>query len=467
MRGGFRRSLSTLDGRSWHDRRFASETYCKTEYHSMPSEMNRVAASKLESRPWDFLLRARYQISAGILIAVLAPVYIRNLLTGAGIDQATQYNTAIGGCIALILGFLSYRRLHIFPGLASGGYIITAFSITFGLLAAVLFMLRLEYSRVQFLSSYLLSLAVFTYLHMRFEAQRTVRLGVIPNGATQNLPEFNRVIWYQIPSPEAELPPLIGVVADLNANHSDAWSSRIAAFALAGTPVYHIKQAIEQLSGRVEIDHLAENTLGALNPNDLYLKTKAFLDTIVAIVLLVILSPLLLVTAILIRCDSPGPALFRQRRTGFRAVPFTVFKFRTMYVEDTSAAADPRLTAVTKERDSRITRVGALLRRTRLDELPQLLNVLRGEMSLIGPRPEALALTRWYESEIPFYHYRHIIKPGLSGWAQVNQGHVSDVSDVREKLNLDFYYVKNFSFWLDLLITLRTIQIIFTGKGAK
>jgi lipopolysaccharide/colanic/teichoic acid biosynthesis glycosyltransferase len=88
-------------------------------------------------------------------------------------------------------------------------------------------------------------------------------------------------------------------------------------------------------------------------------------------------------------------------------------------------------------------------------------------MSLIGPRPEALALTRWYESEIPFYHYRHIIKPGLSGWAQVNQGHVSDVSDVREKLNLDFYYVKNFSFWLDLLITLRTIQIIFTGKGAK
>ena len=122
---------------------------------------------------------------------------------------------------------------------------------------------------------------------------------------------------------------------------------------------------------------------------------------------------------------------------------------------------------MTKDGDARITRFGRILRRTRLDELPQLFNILRGDMSLIGPRPEAVALSEWYETQIPFYHYRHIIKPGLTGWAQVNQGHVTDVNDVREKLNLDFYYVKNYSIWLDILIALRTIAIVFTGTGAR
>lgn len=413
-------------------------------------------------------MRARYQISAGILLAILLPVYIRAVLTGAGIDQATQYNTAIGGGIALVLGFLSYRRLHVFPGISSGGYIITAFTASFGVLAAALFLLRLEYSRAQFISSYALSLGLFTYIHMRFEARRIVRLGVISDCLPKDMPNFDRVIWHQIPSPDAEIPPLIGVVADLNSDHSDAWSSRIAEFALAGTPVYHVRQAIEQLSGRVEIKHLGENTLGALNPNDLYLKTKAIIDTIFAAMLLLFLFPILLCIAILVRCDSRGPALFCQQRTGFRAVPFTVFKFRTMHVANPAAEeGDERSFAMTQKGDARITRIGAILRRTRLDELPQLLNVLRGEMSMIGPRPEALPLTRWYEGEIPFYHYRHIIKPGLTGWAQVNQGHVINVSDVREKLHLDFYYVKNFSMWLDLLIALRTIRVVITGWGAK
>lgn len=123
--------------------------------------------------------------------------------------------------------------------------------------------------------------------------------------------------------------------------------------------------------------------------------------------------------------------------------------------------------AMTTENDPRITRVGRFLRRTRLDELPQLINILLGEMSFIGPRPEAEQLSAWYEKEIPFYHYRHIIRPGLTGWAQVKQGHVAELEDIRSKLHLDFYYVKNFSFWLDLIITLQTIKIVLTGTGAK
>jgi lipopolysaccharide/colanic/teichoic acid biosynthesis glycosyltransferase len=130
-------------------------------------------------------------------------------------------------------------------------------------------------------------------------------------------------------------------------------------------------------------------------------------------------------------------------------------------------SGDDRSEAITRDGDDRITRIGRFLRRTRIDELPQIWNILRGEMSWIGPRPEAMALSEWYEAELPFYIYRHIVRPGISGWAQVNQGHVSDLESVFEKLHYDFYYIKNFSAWLDLLILARTIATVVTGMGAR
>ena len=178
---------------------------------------------------------------------------------------------------------------------------------------------------------------------------------------------------------------------------------------------------------------------------------------------------LMLLIGLMIRLDSKGPAIFRQHRTGFRAQVITVYKFRTMRYEDhASADEDKRLDlAITREADSRITRVGKFLRKTRLDELPQLFNVLKLEMSLVGPRPEVVPLTMWYEREIPFYHYRHIIKPGITGWAQVNQGHVAGVDDIKMKLQYDFYYIRNFSIWLDILIVMKTIKTMLTGYGHK
>ena len=107
------------------------------------------------------------------------------------------------------------------------------------------------------------------------------------------------------------------------------------------------------------------------------------------------------------------------------------------------------------------------LRRTRLDELPQILNILAGDMSWIGPRPEAIDLSTWYEAEIPFYSYRHIVRPGITGWAQVNQGHVADLAEINMKLQYDFFYVKNFSAWLDILITMRTVVVMLNGFGSK
>ena len=169
--------------------------------------------------------------------------------------------------------------------------------------------------------------------------------------------------------------------------------------------------------------------------------------------------------ALAIKLESPGPVFFRQRRRGYRGGTFKVVKFRTMsYRADFEAGREEMMT---RPSDVRITRVGRFLRRTRIDELPQIWNVLMGEMSWIGPRPEALSLSEWYESELPFYAYRHIVRPGISGWAQVNQGHVTDLESVHEKLHYDFYYIKNFSVWLDLLILGKTIATVLSGQGAR
>ena len=235
---------------------------------------------------------------------------------------------------------------------------------------------------------------------------------------------------------------------------------------LSGTPVYHVKQVLESLTGRVEIEHLSENTLGSLNPNQAYIKIKQALDWVGALAVLVLASPLFLMLALAIRLETPGPALFRQQRVGYRGKVFTLYKFRTMHDEDNGDMAEKER-AITRRGDARITRIGRALRHTRLDELPQAINILRGEMSWVGPRPEAVVLSRWYEAELPFYRYRHIVRPGITGWAQVNQGHVAAVREVHEKLHYDFYYIKNFSPWLDLLIMLRTIRIMLTGFGAR
>ncbi|ALC12118.1 putative colanic acid biosysnthesis UDP-glucose lipid carrier transferase [Sphingopyxis sp. 113P3] len=189
---------------------------------------------------------------------------------------------------------------------------------------------------------------------------------------------------------------------------------------------------------------------------------------VLSIAILPFLIVPLAITALAIRIDSPGSIFFRQERIGYRGRPFHVLKFRTM-AEKKSRSGDVDLVndAITKDDDVRITRLGRFLRQTRIDELPQIYNILRGDMSWIGPRPEARPLSEWYEKEIPFYSYRHIVRPGITGWAQVNQGHVAGISEVHDKLRFDFYYIKNFSMWLDLVILFKTVLVVIRGSGAK
>ena len=259
--------------------------------------------------------------------------------------------------------------------------------------------------------------------------------------------------------------PCNGVVADLRAEIPSQWQQFLTSCALAGIPVYHYKHIREAITGRLEIDHLSENMLGSHNRHDGYRKFKRIVDFVTAAVAIVVLGPLLVAIAALIRLDTKGPALFRQARVCQGGRTFTIFKFRTMAVS--CATPGSIQDAITRDGDPRVTRLGAFLRKTRIDELPQIINILKGEMSWIGPRPEAVPLAAWYQEQLPFYQYRHIVQPGITGWAQVNQGHVTDLEHVLSKLHYDFYYIKNFSIWLDIVIVLKTIRTICTGFGAR
>lgn len=190
-----------------------------------------------------------------------------------------------------------------------------------------------------------------------------------------------------------------------------------------------------------------------------YRIVKRLFDLVFSTLLLAFTLPLLVLTAILIKLDSRGPVLFSQERVGRRQRVFSLLKFRTMQVREESG---PLYTA---KNDPRITRVGALLRRLRIDELPQLINIWRGDMSLIGPRPEWKVLVDTYEREIPGYHLRHLVSPGITGWAQLNYPYGENVEDTVEKLKFDLYYIQFYSPVLDLEIVLKTIVSIVLLKG--
>jgi lipopolysaccharide/colanic/teichoic acid biosynthesis glycosyltransferase len=187
---------------------------------------------------------------------------------------------------------------------------------------------------------------------------------------------------------------------------------------------------------------------------------KRFADVVISVVLLAMTSPVLALAALLIRAQDGGAVIYRQQRTGLLGQSFTVLKLRTMVPLAETGSAQ-----WAAEQDARITPFGQWLRRTRLDELPQLINVLRGEMSLIGPRPERPELEERLETEIPNYRLRHWVRPGLSGWAQVNMPYTSSIEDSELKLSYDLFYLRNAGLWLDMLIMIKTIKIVLKAAG--
>jgi exopolysaccharide biosynthesis polyprenyl glycosylphosphotransferase len=191
-------------------------------------------------------------------------------------------------------------------------------------------------------------------------------------------------------------------------------------------------------------------------------RVKRFFDILFSLGLIVFMAPLLVLTAIAIKLDSNGPLLYRQRRVGFGGKEFEVFKFRSMVTD--AETNGPQYASIN---DARITRVGHFIRKFRIDEIPQTINVLKGDMSFVGPRPERPEFVRDLEQEIPLYHCRHLVKPGITGWAQVKYEYAASVEGARNKLRYDLYYIRHFSPALDLLIVLMTVRVALFGLGSR
>jgi lipopolysaccharide/colanic/teichoic acid biosynthesis glycosyltransferase len=407
------------------------------------------------------------QIAFAVILLAAQYVFIITASSLALQRADLIFETAVGCAVATMLGLFLIRGVAQYPGVEETSYLIPGFCVSYGLLILAHVLGRIEYSRIFLSTSFFVNVVFFSVLFSILRRGRRLCIGVVPEGEHVSLLEVDRITWQVLPSPEHKVDQLDAIAVDLRSDLSDAWERKLANFALQDLPVYHSKHLLESLTGKVTIEHLSENSFGTLSPLYAYMRIKHAVDFVAALAALLILSPALMLIALLIKFDSAGPVLFRQVRIGYQGRPFKVYKFRSMTVARDDDQADALEAAKTKAADLRITRVGAFLRRTRLDELPQALNVIRGEMSWIGPRPEAQILSRWYEDEIPFYRYRHIVRPGITGWAQVNQGHVAEVSDVTDKLHYDFYYIKNFSPWIDLLIVARTIRTMMTGFGSR
>ncbi len=235
---------------------------------------------------------------------------------------------------------------------------------------------------------------------------------------------------------------------------------------LSGIKFFDLNSHFEKTLGQIRIDYLNASWLifgDGFNQGTLRTTVKRVFDVLCALVLIVLAAPVMAVTALLIKLESPGPMLYRQERVGQGGKTFFVTKFRSMR-NDAEKDGKPRWATAN---DSRVTRVGNVIRKLRIDELPQLFNVLKGEMSLVGPRPERPFFVEQLTQEIPFYAVRHSVKPGVTGWAQVRYHYGSTVEDSQEKLQFDLYYVKNHTLFLDLVVLLETVGVVLTGKGAR
>lgn len=215
------------------------------------------------------------------------------------------------------------------------------------------------------------------------------------------------------------------------------------------------KLLLETIASENEI--LADSAAGS----KLFTGTKRFLDLALAIITLIITAPLMALIAVIVRLESRGPAIFKQERVGLSGRPFTVFKFRSMR-QDAETHTGPMWA---QQNDNRITPVGAILRKCRLDELPQVFNVIKGEMSFVGPRPERPYFVELLKTKIPHYDVRHRVKPGITGWAQVMYPYGASVEDAYQKLQYDLYYAKHASIWFDLKVLLKTVKVVIAGEG--
>lgn len=269
------------------------------------------------------------------------------------------------------------------------------------------------------------------------------------------------------PQADAEfqpLPPGCGLAVDLRSVLSERVAQFVSSCDLAGFDVRPLASVYQEHLGRIPLVHLSEGweISAPLLQTAPWLPGKRLFDWMLSAVTLPLWVALGMLVGLFVRMSSPGPVIFRQRRIGRGGKPFVMYKFRTMRVD--AEDDGPRFAA---EDDERLIRGGSFLRKSRLDEIPQLWNVLLGDMSLVGPRAEQVPFVRQFRRRIPFYDLRHLVRPGITGWAQVNYRYADDAADTIEKLSYDLYYIQHMSPVLDLQILWKSIWTVLTGAGAR
>lgn len=258
---------------------------------------------------------------------------------------------------------------------------------------------------------------------------------------------------------------ILVIVKDIKSPDFKKYSKRIFDLKINGLKIMNYEEFNEDIQKKIDINQINEewilqsNGFDILN-NEMQRNIKRGMDLILALILMVVLSPLALITAIIIKCESKGPVIFKQTRIGENMKPFKVYKFRSMKLHDPK-----KYSKYTLDCDTRVTKFGKFMRKTRIDELPQLWNILKGTMSFIGPRPEWDILAKDYAEQINYYNLRHLIKPGITGWAQVMFPYGESLDDAKRKLEYDLYYLKHQDLILDVLIVAKTAKAVLFGKG--
>ena len=258
---------------------------------------------------------------------------------------------------------------------------------------------------------------------------------------------------------------ILVIVKDIKSPGFKKYMKRIFDLKINGLKIMNYEEFNEDIQKKIDIDKINEewllqsNGFDILN-NEVQRNIKRGMDLMLALILMVILSPLALIVSIIIKLESKGPVIFKQMRIGENMRPFKVYKFRSMRLHDPE-----KYSKYTLDNDSRVTRFGKFIRKTRIDELPQLWNILKGTMSFVGPRPEWDILAKDYARQINYYNLRHLIKPGITGWAQVMFPYGESLDDAKKKLEYDLYYLKHQDFILDVLVVAKTAKAVFFGKG--
>lgn len=386
-----------------------------------------------------FILDRRYISIPDTIINSVILVNLTYLLTAISLPQVSKYL------------FLE-RKYYILP------LLVMAYCIAI----ATIVMLRIDYSRTYLIQGFFISfLFLYSTAYFRKNSKK-LSLYAISNFDMTPLTKHKNIQLTVVDKYSCISDIKYGLVVDLHHNLTAEQEKFIADCSINNIRVFHSESIREMVEGKVQTNHLSENSIGTLQPNPIYFHIKRFWESILIIATLPITLPIMIITAILIKLENPGPAMFIQERVGQGGHVFRIYKFRSMTVRPKDAESK-----FATEEQTRVTRVGKIIRKFRIDELPQFFNVLKGEMALIGPRPEQESFVEQFEQEIPFYGYRHMVKPGITGWAQTVQGYADDVDSTREKLAHDLYYIKHLSMWLDLNIVLKTIKTVLTGFGAK